>query len=68
MLSNTEAELKKNAAHKKSVQAGNDPSIVGHTYMYDKHYMPCPKIKNIRLGKRNANIQNKQIYSKKLIE
>ena len=28
--------------------------------------MPCSKNKNIRLGKNNANIQNKQIYNKKI--
>ena len=44
------------------------PSIVGQACMYDEHYMPCLKIKNIRLGQNNANIQNKQIYKKKLIE
>ena len=42
------------------------PSIVGHAYMYDKHYMPCLEIKNIRLGKNNANIQNEQIYNQKI--
>ena len=41
------------------------PSIVGRAYMYDKH-MPCLKIKKIRLGKNNANIQSKQIYNKKI--
>ena len=67
MLSNTEAELKTSVAYKKSVQPGNDAQ---HCWscMYDEHYMPCMKIKNIPLGKNNANIQNKQIYEKKLIE
>ena len=64
MLNNTKAELK-TVTYKKSVQPGHD-ATVGHAYMYDKHYMPCLKIKNIRLGKNNANIQNKQIYNKKI--
>ena len=42
------------------------PDIVGHAYMYDKHDMSCVKIKNISLGKNNANIQNNQIYDKKI--
>ena len=42
------------------------PSIVGQAYMYDKHYMPCLIIKNIRLEKNNAIIWNKQIYNEKI--
>ena len=64
MLGNTEIELKKSVAYKKACSQVTMPSIVGHAYMYDKHYMPSLKIKNIRLGKNNANIQNKQIYNK----
>ena len=41
------------------------PSIVDHAHMYDNH-MPCLKIKNVCLGKNNSNIQNKQIYNKKI--
>ena len=48
MVSNTEAELKISVACKKSMQ----PGIVGHAYMYDKHYMPCLKIKYIPIGKK----------------
>ena len=55
MLSNTEAELKKGVAYKKTCSQLTMSSIVGHAYMYDKH-MLCLKIKNIRLGKNNANI------------
>ena len=28
------------------------PSIVGHAYIYEKHYMPYLKIKIIRIGKK----------------
>ena len=58
MLSNTLAELKKSVTYKKSVEGRQVtmPSIVGHAYMYDKHFMPCLKIRNVRLGKNNANI------------
>ena len=41
-------------------------SIVGHAHVSDKHYMPRLKIKNMCLGKNDANIQNKQIYNKKI--
>ena len=68
MLSNTEAELKKALPIKKVCSQVTMPSIVGHAYMHDKHYMSCLKIKNIRFGKNNANIQNKQIHNEKLIE
>ena len=56
MLGNTETELKKSVAYKKRCSQVMMPSIVGHAYIYDKHYMPCLNIKNIRLGKNNANI------------
>ena len=56
MLSNTEAELKKSVAYKKARSQVTMPSIVGHAYMYDKHYMACMKIKNIRLGINSTNI------------
>ena len=56
MLSNTEVELKKVLLIKKACSQVTMTSIVGHAYMYDKHYMSCLKIKNIRLGKNNANI------------
>ena len=53
MLSNTEAELKKRVAYrKKACVQVTMSSIVGQTYMYDKHYMPCLKIKNKRTGKK----------------
>ena len=68
MLSNTEAELKKSVAYKKACIHVTMPSIFGHAYMNDKHYIPFMKIKNICLAKNNANIQNKQIHNKKLIE
>ena len=55
MLSNTKAELKKALLIKKACSQVMMPSTVGETYMYDKHYMSCLKIKNIRLGKNNAN-------------
>ena len=64
MLSNTEAELKKALLIKKACSQVTMHSIVGHAYMYDKHYIPCLKVKSIRIGKNNANIQNKQIYNK----
>ena len=41
---------------KKTCSQVTMPSIVGHSYIHDKHYMPCLKIKNIRLGKNNTNI------------
>ena len=66
ILSNTEAELKNRVAYKKTCSLVTMPNIVGHAYMYDKHYMPCLKIKNIRLGKNNANIYNANIYNKKV--
>ena len=66
MLSNIEAELKKGVTFKKVCSQVTMPSIVGHAYMYGKHYMPCLKIKNICLGKNNTNIYNKQIYNKKI--
>ena len=66
MLSNTEAELKESVAYKKARSQITMPSIVGHAYMYNKHYMSCLKIKNIRLGKNNANIYNANIYNKKV--
>ena len=50
-LSNTESELKKSVAYKKTCGQVAIPSIVGHPYMYGKHYMPCLKIKNIRSEK-----------------
>ena len=56
MLSNTKAELKKALLVKKACSQVMMASIVGHAYIYDKHYMSCLKIKNIRLGKNNANI------------
>ena len=59
-------ELKKVLLIKKACSQVTMPSIVGHAYMSDKHYMPCLKIKNICLGKNNANIYNKQIYNKKI--
>ena len=40
--------------------------FVGHAHVSDKHYMPRLKIKNMCLGKNDANIQNKQIYNKKI--
>ena len=55
MLSNTE-ELQKSVAYKKACSQVTMPSIVSHAYMYDKHYIPCLKIKNVRLGKNDANI------------
>ena len=39
MLSNTEAELQKSVAYKKACTQVTMPSIAGHAYMYDKHYM-----------------------------
>ena len=53
MLSNTETELKKSVAYKK-IACGQVtmPGTVDHAYMYDEHYMPCLKIKNICLGKK----------------
>ena len=56
MLSNTEAELKKSVAYKKACIHVTMPSIFGHAYMNDKHYIPFMKIKNICLAKNNANI------------
>ena len=47
MLSNTEAELKKTLLIKEARSQVTMPSIFGHAYMYDKHYLPCLKIKNI---------------------
>ena len=41
---------------KKACSQVTMPSIVGQAYMYDKRYMLCLKIKNIHLGKNNANI------------
>ena len=55
-LRNTEAELKKMLLIKKGCSQVTMPSIVHHAYMYDKHYMSCLKIKNIHIGKNNANI------------
>ena len=55
MLSSSE-ELKKSVAYKKACSQVTMPSIVSHAYMYDKHYIPCMKIKNIRLGKNDANM------------
>ena len=47
MLSNTDAELKKKAfLIKKACSQVTMLSIVGHAYMYDKHYVPCLKIKS----------------------
>ena len=66
ILSNTEAELKKALLLKKVCRQVTMCSIFGHAQMYDKHYMQCLKIKNIRLGKNNANIWNKQIYNEKI--
>ena len=56
MSSNTETELKKSVVKKHVASQVTMPSIVGHSYIHDKHYMPCLKIKNIRLGKNNTNI------------
>ena len=56
ILSNTEAEFKKGFIIKIVCSQVTMPSIVGHAYMYDEHYMPCLKVKNIRFGKNNANI------------
>ena len=53
MLSNTEAELKKSVAYKLCSQV-KMPSIFGHAYIYDKHYMLCLKMKNILLGNNDA--------------
>ena len=48
--------VEKNVAYKKGCSQVTMPSIVRHAYMYDKHYMSCLKIKNIHIGKNNANI------------
>ena len=41
-------------------------SNVGHAHVSDKHYMPRLKMKNMCLGKNDSNIQNKQIFNKKI--
>ena len=56
MSRNTEAELKKMLLIKKGCSQVTMLSIVGHAYMYDKRYMPYLKLKNIHIGKNNANI------------
>ena len=44
------------------------PSIVRHAYIYDKHYTPCLKINNIRLGKIMQAYGRNKFIIKKLIE
>ena len=64
MLSNTVAE--KALLIKKACDQATMARIVGHAYTYDKHYIPCLKIKSIRIGKHNANRTN--LLQKQLIE
>ena len=64
MLSNTVAE--KALLIKKACDQATMARIVGHAYTYDKHYIPCLKIKSIRIGKHDANRTN--LLQKQLIE
>ena len=69
MLSNTEVELKKKRCSKKTLcNQVTMPSIVGHAYMHDKHYIPCLKSKIYVSEKIMQTYRINKLSIKKLID